>query len=170
MTKLPPLDDNDREDLIAYLDGELDDEAARAVEVRLNLDADARAEAETLRRTWDLLDYLPRPEPSPAFTNQTLERISAFRSPAPAAAGAVAWRPWIVGLGWAAAVLLVAAGAFMAVSGWPFVSNGTDQIVDLDQLLVQELRMIENKRLYEQGEDVPFIRALADPDLFGEDL
>lgn len=170
MTKLPPLDDADREDLIAYLDGELDEAAARQVEVRLNLDAEARAEAELLRRTWDLLDYLPRPEPSPAFTSQTLDRISAFRSAPTGAVAQPRWRPWVLGVGWAAALLVASAGAFAAVSGWPFQKDGDPAGAELDQRLVQDLRVIEHKRLYEQLDDIQFLRALADPDLFGEDL
>ena len=43
MAKLPPLSNEDRENLVAYLDGELDAKAARALEARLNLDAEARA-------------------------------------------------------------------------------------------------------------------------------
>ena len=170
MAKLPPLDDNDREDLIAYLDGELDEEAARRVEVRLHLDAEARAEAEGLRRTWDLLDYLPRPEPSATFTSQTLDRISAFRPAAPGKAAAPRWRPWALGVGWAAALLLASAGAFAAVSGWPKRSPPEVAPADLDQRLVENLRVIEHKRLYELTDDIQFLRALADPDLFGEDL
>ncbi len=165
MTNLPPLDDDDREELSAYLDGELDDETARQIEVRLNLDAQARTEAETLRRTWDLLDFLPRPEPSPTFTHQTLDRVSAFR-PAAQRGG----RPWLLGVGWAAAVFLVAAGAFTAVSGWPFRPPDPDRPEEVEQRLARDLRLIENKRLYEQVEDMHFLRALADPDLFGEDL
>lgn len=170
MATPPPLDDADREDLSAYLDGELDEEAARHIEVRLNLDAEARAEAEVLRRTWDLLDYLPRPEPSPAFTSQTLDRISAFRSVPTAALGRPRWRPWVLGVGWAAALLIASAGAFAAVGGWPFRPEGVRAASELDQRLVHDLRVIEHKRLYEQVDDIQFLRALAEPDLFGEDL
>ena len=46
------LSEEDRANLVAYLDGELDDDAARALEAKLSLDPDARAEAETLRKTW----------------------------------------------------------------------------------------------------------------------
>lgn len=168
MANLPPLNDDDREKLIAYLDGELDEETARQVEVRLNLDGEARAEADRLKQTWDLLDYLPRPEPSAGFTHQTLDKISAFR-PAPSRAVRRDWTPRVLGVGWAAAVLLVAASAFAATSGW--FRRPVDELkIDLDQKLAQELRFIENKRLYEQVDDIHFLRALAEPELFGEDI
>src|SRR2546423_15225564 len=77
MAKLPPLSDEDRENLVAYLDGELDAKTARTLEAKLHLDAEARAEAEALRRTWEMLDYLPRPEPTATFSSRTLERVTA---------------------------------------------------------------------------------------------
>ncbi len=70
------LNERDKEDLVAYLDGELDEEAARALEAKLNLDPQARAEADALKQAWGLLDYLPRSEPSPTFTHRTLEKLS----------------------------------------------------------------------------------------------
>ena len=63
-----PLKEEDREELVAYLDGELNEEAARQVEERISLDPKARAEADALKKAWDLLDYLPKPEPSPSRT------------------------------------------------------------------------------------------------------
>ena len=71
----PPLSDDERADLVAYLDGELSGEAAREIEARINLDPTVRAEVESLNRTWELLDYLPKPEPSPNFTERTLSRL-----------------------------------------------------------------------------------------------
>src|SRR5262249_5015809 len=106
MTTQPPLDDEQREDLVAYLDGELDEEASRALEAKLSLDLAVRVEADQLRRTWELLDYLPRAEPSPSFTHRTLDRVSALRPAKPSSVPGARRRPWLVGLGWAAAVLL----------------------------------------------------------------
>src|SRR5947209_12755642 len=111
MDKTGPLDDDEREDLVAYLDGEADDDTARRVEAKLSLDPAARAEADTLRRTWELLDFLPRAEPSPSFTHRTLERVQPVRStmvrPPPRP-----WRRWALAAGWAAAVVAAAVGGF----------------------------------------------------------
>lgn len=62
-------------ELVAFLDGELGAEENEAIEARISLDARVRAEADALKKTWDLLDYLPRPEPSPHFTERTISRI-----------------------------------------------------------------------------------------------
>ena len=55
------------EELVAYLDGELDERAAEAMATKLSLDPKLRAKAEAYQRTWDILDVLPRPEPSSSF-------------------------------------------------------------------------------------------------------
>ncbi len=120
MAKLPHLNDEDRANLVAYLDGELEGPSARALEAKLNTDPQARAEAETFRRAWELPDYLPRPEPSPTFTSRTMNRVSAYR-PVPGPFRFFRpWRPWALGIGWAAAVLLAAAGGF---AGGKFLSH-----------------------------------------------
>lgn len=82
-----PAPDPFEAELVAYLDGELDPAGARRVEARLANDPAARARATELKKTFDLLDYLPKPEPSPNFTTRTLEKLPAMKVP-PAAGGA----------------------------------------------------------------------------------
>src|SRR5258707_15809561 len=94
MAESQPLSDEERTELIAYLDGELDAQASRAVEARLNLDPQTRHEAGTLRSAWAMLDYLPRAEPSTAFTSRTLERVSTYR-PISTPAVSRPWRPLV---------------------------------------------------------------------------
>jgi anti-sigma factor RsiW len=173
MAKLPPVSDEDRENLVAYLDGELDARAARALEAKLNLDAEARAEADALRRTWEMLDYLPRPEATATFSSRTLERVSSQRLQAlPAPAGNRPWPGWALGAGWAAALLVAGVLGFLAVrslSETRSASAVATRQVDENRLLVRDLRLIENKRLYELVGDINFLRELDDPDLFGDD-
>lgn len=162
-----PLPEREREELVAYLDGELSDPDASRVEARISLDPAARAEAEGLRRTWALLDCLPRPEPSPAFTHQTLQRISAVRSARP-----TGQRAWPRRLAWVAAGLL--AGALGVATG-RFVPNRAAPASPPsipDEELARDLGAVENRRLYQYVEDVGFLRALGnpnDPDLFSAD-
>lgn len=73
-TTRPPDDGDD--DLVAYLDGELEEVDTQAVESKLAVDEDARKKAEKLKKTFDLLDYLPKPEPSPNFASRTLTQIN----------------------------------------------------------------------------------------------
>jgi anti-sigma factor RsiW len=164
------LSDEDRANLVAYLDGELDDEAARALEARLSLDPDARAEAETLRKTWELLDYLPRPEPSPTFTHRTLERLAVQRTTGPRSAVGRRWRWGALAAGWAAAVLVaVGAGLGAARLLWPRDGAAPREPAEVEDLLVRNPRVAEYRGVFEQIEDLSFLRALDDPDLFGDD-
>src|SRR5262245_18037136 len=117
MSERAPLTEEDRDALIANLDGELDEETSRKVETRISQDPGVRAELESLRRTWELLDYLPRSEPSPNFTNRTLDRITAQRDAA--AAVRRRRRRWAIGLGWAAGVAVAAAAGFALVALLP---------------------------------------------------
>jgi anti-sigma factor RsiW len=174
MAKQSSLSNEDRENLSAYLDGELDEKTARALEAKLNADPRARAEAEALSRTWQLLDYLPQPQPSTAFTSRTLESVSALRpvQPAPAAPGRQL--PWAFGLGWAAAVLVAALAGFagvtyLAPSPHPAAPTSEAEPANVDELLAQDLRILENLHLYQHVDDLGFLHKLDDPDLFGDD-
>jgi len=112
------LNEEERANLVAYLDGELDEAKARALEARLSTDPRARAEADSLRRTWDLLDYLPRTEASTSFTHRTLEKLAVQTGVRPIVRRRLPW--WLRAAAWAAAVLL-AAGAGLGAANllWP---------------------------------------------------
>jgi len=110
------LNDEDKANLVAYLDGELDDSEAREVEAKLNIDSKAREEAEAMRRTWDLLDYLPTPPPSPNFTHRTLDRIAAQKSSPNRGRGWGRSYPWLLAGGWAAAIVFTAAISFVCAA------------------------------------------------------
>src|SRR5207247_35678 len=124
------LSEKDSDDRVAYLDGELDEDTAPQLEAKLTLDPEARAEADALEQTWGLLDYLPRPEPSPSFTHRTLERLAVRTSSIRKSAAA----RWLVRLGWAAAVLLaLGAGLWIAGIVWPGRHSETEFLQALEQ-------------------------------------
>jgi anti-sigma factor RsiW len=170
-------------ELVAYLDGELDPKAAEAVEARLSLDAKARAEVESLKRAWDLLDFLPRPEPSSTFTTRTLERIEPLRLPGasatvstlasshPSAALATTagrQRRLLVWGGWAAAVLGAGLIGYFARGPvhdaiYPPAERSNDAQI------VADVQLLENLRLYRHVDDIEFLKELDTPELFGED-
>ncbi len=159
------LNDEDRANLTAYLDGELDEDAAQALEAKLSQDPAARAEVEELRQAWTMLDYLPRPTPSVSFTHRTMEKLSVERRATetgrvPARAGAA----WLRPLGWVAALLLA------ALLGWSLSQRIWKPAPDPDEPLVRHLPIIEKWRSYELVDDVEFLRALDEPDLFGDEL
>lgn len=158
------LNENERQNLVAYLDGELQEPAAQALEAKLSFDAGARAEAEVFRKTWALLDYLPRPEPSVNFTHETLERLSALKTGvAPRSAGR-RWRRLGLALAWAASLFVALvvgyrSGTWMAGPGIFVEAPITEQ----DQ------RIVGNQVLYEQLEDLEFLDKLDKPELFGDE-
>jgi anti-sigma factor RsiW len=159
MSETSPLSDQERVDLVAYLDGELGGEAARALEAKLSLNPEARAEADALRRTWELLDHLPSPEPSAAFTHRTMERLTLVRA---RDGGGRRWRTRCLAAGWAASLLLA---GWAGYAGFTFFAPREPG----ERELVHDLRVIENKRMYDLVEDLDFWRSLDRPDLFGDD-
>jgi anti-sigma factor RsiW len=178
MAKKPVLSSEERENLVAYLDGELNEAASLALEAKLNRDPRARAEADQLKRAWEMLDYLPRPAPSASFTERTMERITV-QTPASKlepTGPILRWLPTAPALGWAAAIA-VAGVIGLAFGRWlPQRENPPRQIVRQETIdpaaLSRDARLLENRRLYERGDSIEFVRELAnpdDPDLFGED-
>jgi anti-sigma factor RsiW len=166
------LNEQEREDLVAYLDGELDDERARALESRINVDPKARSEAEAMRQAWDMLDYLPRPEPSSNFTHRTLERLAIGHLHS--ASKRRRSLRWLSGLAWVAAVLLAAGGGF-ALAGklWrpaPVpVSAPVADSAEVEDTLIHHLRVVQNRHLYQAADDLDFLRTLDQPELFGSE-
>jgi anti-sigma factor RsiW len=63
---------DERANLVAYLDGELAEPIAQVIASKLTASPSARREVDSLRRTWDLLDHLSKPEVPPDFTSRTL--------------------------------------------------------------------------------------------------
>lgn len=75
MSNIKRLKPEDRENLVAYLDGELDDSTAGAVDEILSESQVARHEVEMLTRTWEMLDLIPKEEASEDFTQTTLQTV-----------------------------------------------------------------------------------------------
>lgn len=65
------------EELVSYLDGELDDTDADRLEQQLSADPPLRSYVETLDRTWRLLDSLEEAPASGEFTQRTLASLDA---------------------------------------------------------------------------------------------
>ena len=116
------LSPTDRANLVAYLDGELSDSEARGMATKLTKSATARREVEILERTWELLDYLPRPQASELLTARTMSGVlqlslqgdkldSAARTAARRAVWAVVWM--------IASCLAFGVGYAVTVWAWP---------------------------------------------------
>src|SRR5207302_520567 len=100
------------------------------------------------------------------FTSKTLERVTAAPAPVPAAQGKRSHikklQPWLLRLGWAASLFLATWVGFKGFQRVP-----AHRVAE--QELVQDLRLIENKRLYDLVDDIDFLRDLDNPDLFADD-
>jgi hypothetical protein len=170
------LSDEDRSNLVAYIDGELDEKTALRLEATIARDPNARADVEQLKRVWQMLDHLPRPTPSPDFTHQTLEKVTV-QSAVPTASWVTGIRARVLAVpfGWAAALLIAAGTGYSATyflsPGKPAKASPATLHGDAP-MTAEDLRVIKNRRLYEHAISMDFLRALADPDdpdLFGDD-
>jgi hypothetical protein len=177
MAKPSSLTAQDRENLVAYLDGELDDRTARALEAKLSRDSQARAELEALKRTYNLLDFLPRGEASSQFASKTLDRLATV-SPVTVAvdsesgsSGAQARRTparWPYVAGWCCTILFAAFFAYFATRAY-WLRKRPVLPAEPDLALVQDLRLFENKRLYDQVDEINFLRSLDVSNLFSDE-
>jgi anti-sigma factor RsiW len=166
------LNEDEKAELVAYLDGELDEAATQAVEAKIATDADARAELDALKQTWGMLDYLPKASPSPNFTNRTLERLTLEKVGGPARHTMVVTgrrSSWLVTACWAAALVLAIGVGYFGATQLLSVTTTPEPIPDADRDLMRHLRVAEKWHLYENADDLEFVKKLDHPDLFGED-
>jgi anti-sigma factor RsiW len=149
------------EELVAYLDGELDQDASQDVERRLAESDAYRRELRQLQRAWDMLDELPRAQVGDTFTQTTVEMValSAQRDLQELHTHGQQRRRlmWIAGgMGLAASAL----AGYLAVAA--YLARPNDQ-------LVQDLPVIEDLDLYEIADSVTFLRQLQNTGLFDEE-
>ncbi|MBN2294640.1 MAG: hypothetical protein JXM70_19585 [Pirellulales bacterium] len=64
------------EQLVAYLDGELDEQTTARIRETLKTDPDLRLRLESLSGAWDMLDELQQPQLKTDFTESTLELVA----------------------------------------------------------------------------------------------
>jgi hypothetical protein len=149
------------EELVAYLDGEMDASESRRLEERLANEPDLRRALEELERTWNLLDELEPPPLDEDFTRTTLEMVavaadedaSCRRAEAPRRRR----RRWI-----AAAVGLLAAAA-AGLGGVALLAP------DPNAQLRRDLPILESLNQYRQVDGVDFLRLLVRDKVFADD-
>lgn len=153
MAKMTRLSAEQRENLVAYLDGELDEAATQNVEQVLAESVVARHDVDMLSRTWDLMNVLPGVKASEEFTRKTLSSIRAAESPR----GSLFDHPLTKNISRGVAlaiwsVLLVGAGmlGFQAVR---LVPNHAETLLD-------NFEVISNLDDYAEIGDVEFLKIL----------
>jgi anti-sigma factor RsiW len=152
----------ERDNLVAYLDGELPDGESRRIATKLTSSPTARREVEVLERTWQLLDHLPRPKAPEDFTERTLtgvrlleERGGALESVVATVVRRIAWAAiWLV-----AATLALGAGYVLTNRGLP---HPTDR-------LARDLSIAEHLDEYRDVGSLEFLHELAISPQFNND-
>jgi hypothetical protein len=149
------------EELVAYLDGELDGEATRRMEHRLASEEPVRRRLQQLAQSWDLLDQLPRTTVDENFTRSTVEIVAlAAEKELGHATATEPRRRW---LRW---VLTPVAAVAACWVGFIVV----DQLrPDPNLELLRDLPVIENQDVLKEAGNIDFLRKLDKDGLFPEE-
>lgn len=152
--ELDPID----EELVAYLDGEIDPTGRVRVERRLAEDEAFRQRLHRMQQTWEALDLLPRTNVGDAFTSSTMTLVVAEQEVAATQAvkqvTAQRGRRW-----WLGAAATVAA----AMVGFLLVYRS---LTAEDQALVKDLPVIEQVDQLHNTPSVEFLDRVQEEGLF----
>lgn len=161
MEKTLRLSAEQREDLVAYLDGELPDQKAQLIDQVLARSEVARHEVEALARTWEMLDVLPTPKAPPEFTERTMTTLKVAEVPF-----SVSDQPWFGILKRAAvvAVWVVAIG----LSGWLGFKVTNQWVRNPARQLLEDLPTLQKLDQYQEVESKDFLERLQKSRLFDE--
>lgn len=164
MEKITRFTPEERDNLTAYLDGELEEKVAAEIEHKLTRSEVARREVEILSRTWDLLNLLPRPHVSEEFSRKTMS-MARLESRPPSwdwyTRLTVGVRRTAVLTAWCAGLAALAYLGFQATNRW---------IPDPSRKLVDELPLIENLDHYREIGDIEFLNQLQKSGLFKDEV
>lgn len=150
------------EELVAYLDGELDAAESERIERRLSEDPEYRLQLTKLQRAWDMLDHLPRARVGDAFTQTTIEMVAVN------AEHDSSKRKRILRVRRIAAWLgVVAAGTLAVFLGYRTVHQRLD---GPNRQLLEDLPVVENVDLYYHAEDIEFLEELAASGVFDDEV
>jgi anti-sigma factor RsiW len=141
-----------QEQLVSYLDGELEAGEARRIEEALAGDPHVRQELQQLERSWHLLDELPRTQVDESFTRTTVEMIAVQAEQELAVVQAELprrqRRAWLLAAG---LVLVAAAAGFVTIGVFSHRS---------DEQLLTDLPVVEHLDQYREAGDIDFLRTL----------
>ena len=157
------LTSQQRENLVAYLDGELDEVSTQDIEQTLARSPEARHEVDMLTRTWELLDTLPKSKASDEFSERTLSSIKVedIKQSEAGWFHSAIWRRRMSMVCWGLGLIVAASAAF---------SVFRYGISDESEPLVEELPLIQNYNVYSDVKDIEFLQELQKSGLFDEDL
>lgn len=156
------LSSEERSNLVAYLDDELNDAEKQAITTKLTQSMTARRELDALRKTWEMLDLLPRPQASPSFTERTLA-VADLRSDRgdriASAASSVVRRVGMIAALVAAALASAGIGYAAMARAWPNPSAR----------LARDLSIAEHLDAYRDAGSIEFVEMLDRDPTFSQD-
>lgn len=154
------LTPEERANLVAFIDGELTEAESRSLTTKLTRSATARREVELLRKTWDILDELPRPRVNEQFQERTLSYVRSvgiqtgkrLKSLKKAAAFSLRCAACVL-----TAVAVAAAARAVTARAW----------VNPEERVIRELSLAEHLDEYLEVGDFEFLERLSDTLEFG---
>jgi hypothetical protein len=157
--RLTPVE---RANLVAFLDGELNEGESRVISNKLRESPTARREADVLEKTWDLLEHLDRPKASEALTERTLtevKRLSERGGELETVFKHATRRALRVSIWLLAACLMFGVGYVITLWIWP---NPTAR-------LARDLPLAEHLDEYRAVGNIDYLKELANSAEFGTD-
>lgn len=152
-------DDAIQDELVAYLDGELDDSSVHRVEQRLAQDDQYRGRMQELEKAWRLLDHLPQSPVEDSFTKSTVEMITVVAKQEVKEKSKTRGRLFLWGTG--VSFVVVAAVGFILVE---------QLFPDPNDQLIEDLPVVEKIDEYRYLDDIDFLRKLEESGLFSEEV
>jgi anti-sigma factor RsiW len=165
---MPPRPDqqrltpDERSNLVAYLDGELEQEESQRIATKLTKSPTARHEIEALQKTWELLDFLKLPTAPEQFSERTVTEIRRLEVAAPAWKSSVgAWSGFAGRLALTSVVAAGCLGLGYSVTRW--------LIPDPTARVAHDLTLAEHLDEYLELGSFEFLTKLADSPEFASD-
>lgn len=160
MKKIVRVSSDLRSNLVAYLDGELEEDESRDVEMLLAQSEVARHDVEMLSRSFDLLEMLPREKASDTFTQQTLASVAALDKQIP-----LVHQRWFGWLQRGLAIFLWV--TVLAVAGFGGYVVGQQVWPSHSEQILEDLPLYQNLHLYQEIGDIEFLDQLEQRQLEG---
>jgi anti-sigma factor RsiW len=149
------------EDLMAYLDGELGEDARRQLQERLAGDVELRQKLKEFQQTWDMLDELPREPVDDTFTRVTVEMVAQHaEGEVERHARRMGRRRKLAWIGGVSAALLAGIAGFV-YTNW--------SLSEPNRRLVEDLPILQHLDAYRHAESIEFLRMLEREGLFKDE-
>lgn len=157
------LTPDERANLVAYLDGELNEDDSRSIATILTKSPTARHEIAALEKTWELLDLLTLPPAPEQFSERTVTEIRRLDVEKPSWGMSLGgWGPLVARLGLAAGSAFLFYGIGFAAARWA--------VPDPTTRLVNDLTLAEHLDEYLQVGTFEFLSQLAESPDFPTDF